>query len=353
MRRALDLAWKGWGRVQPNPLVGAVVLGAAPDAGIVGEGFHSEYGKPHAEVVALTAAGEQSRGGTLVVTLEPCAHTGKQPPCVDAVLQAGIRRVVVAMSDPNPIAGGGAARLRAAGVEVDIGLLQDQAERQNAIFLHRFRHPERPFVALKLATSLDHRIADRAGHSRWISGAEARDHVHWLRAGFDAIGVGGRTALVDNASLTVRGPVEPRVTPVRVVFLGSRRLPLEAALVQTAGEIPTWLVAADFTSHEEETLSARGVQLVRASGLGEGLEILGRRGINSIVVEGGGRLAGALLSQGLVDRYYWVVSPVWLGDHGVAAVRGFEVPSLVAAERWTLVERRALGQDTLLTFDRS
>jgi diaminohydroxyphosphoribosylaminopyrimidine deaminase/5-amino-6-(5-phosphoribosylamino)uracil reductase len=184
-------------------LVGAVVL--ADDA-IVGEGFHAEFGGPHAEVVALAAAGDRARGATLISTVEPCNHEGKQPACTDLIVRAGIRRVVVGMPDPNPVARGGLSRLEQAGVEVEISPLRDQAERQNAIFLHTHSESPRPFVAVKLATSLDHRIADPAGHSRWISGDEARDWVHWFRAGFGAIGVGGRTALVDFEVESSPGP---------------------------------------------------------------------------------------------------------------------------------------------------
>ena len=167
MSRALDLAWKGWGRVQPNPLVGAVLL---KDGNVVAEGWHAEFGGLHAEAVALEAAGGTARGATAVVTLEPCSHQGKQPPCADALIAAGVRRVVAAMADPNPVAAGGAARLRAAGVEVEIGVLERAAAAQNAVFLHNLREPARPFVALKLATTIDGRIADAKGNSRWVSG---------------------------------------------------------------------------------------------------------------------------------------------------------------------------------------
>ncbi len=166
MARALDLAWRGWGRVQPNPLVGAVVLaGEEP----VGEGWHPEYGERHAEALALAAAGERARGATLVVTLEPCAHQGKQPPCTEMILRSGVRRVVLAIPDPNPIAAGGGERLRAAGIDVEVGPLGDAARAQNAMFLHSVYKPDRPFIALKLATTLDGRIADGFGRSRWIS----------------------------------------------------------------------------------------------------------------------------------------------------------------------------------------
>ena len=193
----------------------------------------------HAEAAALKSAGDDARGATAVVTLEPCAHQGKQPPCADALIKAGVRRVVAAMAEPNPIAAGGAARLRAAGIEVELGLLEREAAAQNAAFLHTARDQSRPFVALKLATTLDGRIADANGNSRWISGPEARDFVHWLRAGFDAIGVGGVTARTDDPSLTVRGPLQPRAMPVRVVFAADGDIPAGLAVVRTAREIPT------------------------------------------------------------------------------------------------------------------
>ncbi len=348
MQRALDLAHRGWGRVHPNPMVGAVVLG--PE-GEVGEGFHGEFGGPHAEAVALARAGERARGGTLVVTLEPCRQVAKQPACVGLVVASGVRRVVIAARDRTE-SGGGAELLRQRGLEVDVGLLGDKAERLNAIFNHQAAGARRPFVAVKLATSIDHRIADSAGISRWISGDAARDFVHWHRAGFDAIAVGGKTAVIDNPALTVRGSVDPRRPPKRVVFLGSRRLPAEGTLVRTARVIPTLVVTAAPRGPDADALRGHGVEIVGAGSLAEGLERLHGLGIGSMVVEGGGRLAGALLAAGLVDRFVWVVSPVWLGDRGIPATRGYEVPSLVQAERWTLVDRKGLDQDTLLVFDR-
>lgn len=350
LRYALELSLKGWGRVHPNPLVGAVIL--AGDR-VAGEGFHAEFGGPHAEAVALAAAGPAAAGATLITTLEPCNHAGKQPPCAALIVQAGIRRVVVGMPDPNPIAQGGIARLEAAGVQVELGAERDSVEHANAMFLHAHSGADRPFVAIKIATSLDHRIADHAGHSRWISGDEARDWVHWFRAGFDAIGVGGRTAMVDNPALTVRGRIEPRIPPRRVVFLGSRRLSVDSTLVRTAFEIPTIAIVDGLSQADGAALVERGVTLVAAQGLAEGLSILKSMGVQSIVVEGGGRLAGGLLSAGLVDRLAWIISPVWLGDTGVPGTRGQVVPSLLEAERWSVVERRALGQDTLLVFDRA
>lgn len=350
MGRALELAWKGWGRVAPNPLVGCVLL---REERVVGEGWHAEYGGPHAETVALAQAGEAARGATAVVTLEPCDHQGKQPPCTNALRSAGVVRVVAAAADPTPVAGGGAERLRAAGIAVELGLREDEARAQNAVFFHRASGASRPFVALKLATTMDARIADHTGRSRWISGEAARDFVHWLRAGFDAIAVGAHTARTDDASLTVRGDVEPRRPPQRVVFDRSGELPNSLALVRTAGSIPTVLITESVgPSARLADLEAVGVVVHRVPSLRHGLEALRAGGIDSLLVEGGGRLAGALLSAGLVDRYYWVQSPLWLGESGVPAVSGLAGTSLVEAERWNVVERRALGQDTLLVVDR-
>jgi diaminohydroxyphosphoribosylaminopyrimidine deaminase/5-amino-6-(5-phosphoribosylamino)uracil reductase len=350
MHLALDLAWRGWGRVHPNPLVGAVVLA---DGAVAGEGWHAEFGDRHAEPVALERAGEKARGATLVVTLEPCDHRGKQPPCTEAIVRAGVRRVVAAMADPNPEARGGAARLGSLGLEVKVGVAREAAAVQNAMFLHRFRHPSRPFVALKLATSLDGRIADSSGHSRWISGESARDYVHWLRAGFDAIGVGGRTVRLDDPRLTVRGSVTPRVPPRRVIFDAGADIDPGLTLVRTAREIPTTVVTgAEARDDRVDRLAAAGVSVIRSGTLEEGLRMLRTEGVTSLLVEGGGRLAGALLGLGLVDRYYWVQSPLWLGDRGIPAVDGLPSDPVARAERWTVVERRALGEDTLLVLGR-
>ncbi len=350
MGRALELAWRGWGRVPPNPLVGAIVLQGTR---VVGEGWHAEYGGVHAEAAALAGAGASTRGATVVVTLEPCNHRAKQPPCSDALIAAGVKEVVAAVADPNPIAAGGAEKLRAAGITVTLGLREEEARIQNATFFHRFRHPDRPFVALKLATTLDGRIADQAGRSRWISGNEARDYVHWLRAGFDAIGVGGHTATIDDASLTVRGTVEPRKAPVRVVFTRHAEVPESLTLVKSAREVPTILFTElHRPSPRLAELEEAGVEVLWVTSLAEALSQLKQRGVESILIEGGGRLAGALLAADLVDRYYWIQSPVWLGESGIPAVAGLPGTTLVEAERWEVVDRRILGQDTLLVADR-
>jgi diaminohydroxyphosphoribosylaminopyrimidine deaminase/5-amino-6-(5-phosphoribosylamino)uracil reductase len=350
MHRALELAWRGWGRVSPNPLVGAVLLRGDT---VVGEGWHVEFGGPHAEINALTAAGDKARGATLVVNLEPCAHHGKTPPCTDALRAAGIRRVVAAVRDPDLDARGGVEILKRAGIETHIGLLAEEAAAQNAPFLATRLQTDRPFVALKLATSIDGRIADAGGSSQWISGPEAREHVHWLRAGFDAIAVGGTTALTDNPQLTARGGVTPRRPPVRVVFDRRAMLNLGVSLVQTAREVPTWVVASpEAPAANVSVLEGNGVRVFRPTTMAQGLAQLRLAGIQSVLCEGGGALGAKLLADGLVDRLYWVQAPVWLGEGAVPAFPGVPAFPLAEAPRWIPVERRALGSDSLLVLDR-
>jgi diaminohydroxyphosphoribosylaminopyrimidine deaminase/5-amino-6-(5-phosphoribosylamino)uracil reductase len=350
MDRALALAWRGWGRVGANPLVGAVVLRGS---GIVGEGFHREFGGPHGEVVALRAAGTRARGATLVVTLEPCAHHGKTPPCTDAIVSAGVSRVVAAAADPDPKAKGGAERLRAAGVEVVIGLRAEDARAQNAAFFHRHSGCDRPFVAVKLATSLDGRIADAARRSQWLTGEAARSFVHWLRAGFDAVAVGAGTVLADDPDLTVRGSLQPLQPPLRVVFDRRAELPYRAKLLRTAREVPTVvMVGSEAEPGAVRRLEEAGAQTAVADGLPAALRVLHSRGVGSLLVEGGGVLAGRLVAAGQVDRLFLFTAPVFLGVDGVPAFAGVPGATLAHARRWRLVGRRSLEQDTMLVLDR-
>ena len=350
MERALALAWNGWGRVHPNPMVGAVVL---KEGEILGEGFHPEFGGPHAEVVALGEAGAGAHGATMVVTLEPCRHHGKTPPCTAAIQAAGIERVVYAAADPNPQAGGGAAELFAAGIAIDRVPMENDVVRQNAAFFHGWRGTGRPFVALKLATSIDGRIADYTGRARWLSGEPAREWVQWLRAGFDAIAVGGRTARSDDPALTVRGSLKPRVTPRRIVFDRNGDITGARKLIATARDTPVTVVAERSPGgHLLDEYEEAGVVTSLAADLREGLEALGSEGVRSILVEGGGRLAARLLAEDLVDRFYWVQCPLFLGDSGVPAFAGLPSELLEQVFRWTVAERRALGDDTLLVLDR-
>ncbi len=350
MRRAIALAWGGWGRVGQNPLVGALVL---QDGAVVGEGFHAEFGGRHGEVAALEAAGPRARGADLVVSLEPCAHYGKTPPCTDAIVAAGIRRVVFGAHDVDPKARGGGGVLRSRGVRVVPGVLEQDVQAQNAVFFHRFAGTRRPFVALKLAVSLDARIADRSGRSQWVSGPEAREYAHWLRAGFDAIAVGAGTATADDPSLTVRGAVIPARPPLRVVFDRRGEVPHTSQVVRTAREVPTLLVlGADAPGAVRPALEAAGVRVAAADGLGSALDDLGGRGIDSVLVEGGGVLAGRLLKEELVDRIYLIAAPILLGGDGVPAFAAVPGTAITAVRRWRTVDRRTLGNDSLLVLDR-
>jgi diaminohydroxyphosphoribosylaminopyrimidine deaminase / 5-amino-6-(5-phosphoribosylamino)uracil reductase len=354
MERALELAAMGWGRVHPNPLVGAVVV---RDGAIVGEGAHREWGGPHAEVEALDAAGDAARGATLYVTLEPCAHHGKTPPCTEAIVAAGVRTVVFAAEDPDPAAAGGKAVLEGAGVEVRAGIGRDAARQQNALFLTPLELG-RPFVAIKFGLSLDSRIARAPGERTRITGREADAEVHRLRAGFDAIMVGGRTGRIDDPLLTARGEPVPRVPAVRVVVSGSADLPPDGRLAATAHETPVWLVTGvDAPEDRMTTLIARGVRVLyaaTAAGGAGGLDptsvvrLLAEHGVRSILCEGGGRLASALLAARTVDRLYLFHAPVVLGEGGVPAF-----PGMAAQFEGRVVEAKQLGDDTLTIVDRS
>lgn len=351
MRRALELARRGWGQVHPNPMVGCVLL---KQGRVVGEGFHAEYGGDHAEIAALADAGERAQGATAVLNLEPCNHQGKTPPCVDALIGAGIKRVVAALRDPTEAGEGATARLRQAGITVSFGLLEREACAINAPFLFAASDDTRPFVALKLATSLDGRLADAHGRSQWITGEEGRAYAHWLRAGFDAIVVGGTTALTDDPQLTVRGAVTPRRPPVRVVFDRRAMLNTGTQLVRTAREVPTWIVASlEAPASNAAVLEASGVRVLRPKDLRGGLAMLREEGVTAMLCEGGGHLGSKLLAEGLVDRLYWLQAPIWLGEHGVSAFARLPDVPLAEAVPWTVVERRALGDDTLLVADRT
>lgn len=350
MRRALELAEVGWGRVHPNPLVGAVVV---RDGVVVGEGAHREFGGPHAEIEALRAAGPMAEGATLYVTLEPCAHHGKTPPCTEAVLEHGIRRLVYATPDPHPRATGGAAHLAGRGVETRVGVEEGRARHQNALFL-RPLETGRPFVALKLGLTVDARIARVAGERTDITGPESRAAVHRLRAGFDAILVGGRTARVDDPLLTVRDAPAPRVPPVRIVADPSASLPVESRLLRTAAEVPVRVLVAP-AAPPERVAALRGagadvVETPAGSGgldLRSALDILRQGGVRTVLCEGGGRLASSLLEADLVDRLYLLYAPLVLGSGGVPAFPGS------GGFRGVRREVRALGVDTLITMDRS
>jgi diaminohydroxyphosphoribosylaminopyrimidine deaminase/5-amino-6-(5-phosphoribosylamino)uracil reductase len=346
MRRALVLARRGWGRTAPNPMVGAVIV---HDGAVVGEGFHAALGAPHAEVMALAVAGTAARGATVYVTLEPCAHTGRTPPCTAALIEAGVARVVYAIADPHPAASGGAALLRAAGVVVEQGVESAAASELCAPFLHRFRS-SRPFITLKLATSIDGAIADNTGLPGWFTGPASVRAVHVLRAGHDAIAVGSGTALTDDPLLTVRGVRRPRVAPARVVFDRRGRLDARLRLVRSADRTPTIIVTSPAGAERLAPLESHGVRLIIAGDIVEGLERLREDGVDSLLCEGGAGLAGELLGHGLVDRLVIFQAPILLGQGALAAFGSVPGRALADASRWRVIAHEALGDDLVSTF---
>jgi diaminohydroxyphosphoribosylaminopyrimidine deaminase / 5-amino-6-(5-phosphoribosylamino)uracil reductase len=350
MRRALDLARQGWGQTAPNPMVGAVVV---RDGQVVGEGFHARFGEEHAEVVALRAAAARARGATLYVTLEPCAHHGKTPPCSDAVIASGVTRVVVGALDPNPEAAGGAERLRARDIRVDVGVEEVAIRELNAPFFHAFSST-RPWIVLKLATSLDGAIADatraRGAAGNWITGVESRREVHRMRAGVDAVAVGIGTVLADDPMLTVRDVAPPRVEPRRVIFDSELRTPLGASVVRGARVTPTTIVATRPDPGRREALEAHGVRVEVHDSLGTALETLANEGVRSLLVEGGARLAGSLLEQGLVDRLVIFLAPVVLGAGALNAFAHVSAATAASLGRLRIVERAQFGDDLKTTY---
>ncbi|HIQ00337.1 TPA: bifunctional diaminohydroxyphosphoribosylaminopyrimidine deaminase/5-amino-6-(5-phosphoribosylamino)uracil reductase RibD, partial [Candidatus Bipolaricaulota bacterium] len=317
MRQALELAEKGVGYTRPNPLVGAVVVKGGE---VIAAGYHARYGGPHAEVMALERAGEAARGADLYVNLEPCVHHGKTPPCVDRIIAAGIRRVFIATRDPNPLVDGkGVKKLRTAGIEVVEGVLQEEAERLNEIFFFWIK-TKRPFVALKLAMSLDGKIATKTGDSRWITGEEARRKVHELRRRHAAVLVGINTVLADDPQLTVREVTGPQ--PLRIVLDSRGRVPLSAKVLQ--GEAKTLIATtAAMPEGKERALRERGVEVWRLSareGQVDLIALLARlagEGIDSLLVEGGGEVAWSFLAQGLVQKVYLFYGALLLGGREI------------------------------------
>ncbi|WP_370410962.1 bifunctional diaminohydroxyphosphoribosylaminopyrimidine deaminase/5-amino-6-(5-phosphoribosylamino)uracil reductase RibD [Streptomyces fradiae] len=343
MRRAIALAARGLGSTSPNPVVGCVITDASGHQ--VGEGWHQRAGGPHAEVHALRAAGVLARGGTAYVTLEPCNHTGRTGPCAQALIEAGIARVVYAVGDPNPQATGGADTLRAAGVEVEQGLLVDEAEAGNLAWLTSVR-TGRPFVRWKYAATLDGRIAAADGTSRWISSAESRADVHRLRAEADAVVVGSGTARADDPHLAVRG-VEGAVQPLRVV------VDTEATAVKPGARVlddaaPTLIAVAE----DAETALEPVVRLPRAATGGLSvpalLDALYARGVRSVLLEGGPTLAGAFLAAGAVDQVVGYLAPVLLGA-GPAALADAGITTIAEALRLDVTETVRIGPDLRVT----
>lgn len=374
MRRALDLAKNGCGWTNPNPMVGAVIV---RDGRIIGEGWHTKSGKLHAEREAFAHCSEDPAGATLYVTLEPCCHWGKTPPCTEAIIERGIARVVMGAPDPNPlVAGRGMAQLRQAGIEVTEGILVPECQHANRVFLH-YIQTNKPYVVLKYAMTLDGKIATKTGASRWVTGKAAREHVHACRHRFAAILVGINTVVADDPLLTCRldGEAllgEPLHTPstffeadelegtahqpVRVVLDSTLRIPTSAQLVKTAQEIPTIIATTSTDPERTAALTAAGCTVLVTKAKGAGridlanlLDQLGQRGIDSLYVEGGATVHAAYLEAGLVDEVHAYVAPKIFGGAsapGPVAGTGVEAPS--QAVTFACASIKQLGPDVLL-----
>jgi len=355
MRAALALARRGLGAVWPNPAVGCVIVNHGR---VVGRGWTQPGGRPHGETEALRRAGEAARGAVAHVSLEPCCHWGRTPPCVDALITAGVQRVVVALEDPDPrVAGEGLHKLRAAGLDVEVGLCAEEAAEINAGFLSRLRLG-RPLVTLKFATSLDGRIATASGESQWITGPPARERAHALRANHDAIMVGTGTVLADDPQLTCRLPGLNHRSPVRIVIDRNLRIPPSARLIADAPRVPTWVLTlrsadparrAAFLANRATLIDVdqdrdHQVDLVAA------MAALGERGITRLLVEGGSRLAAAFFRARLVDRLVWANAPLVIGGEGIPAIAGLDVTALAEAPIFERLSTETIGADVLTTF---
>ena len=350
MQRALELALQGRGFVEPNPMVGCVI---ARDGEILGEGFHTAYGAAHAEVEALRQAGAAAAGACMYLNLEPCCHQGKTPPCSQAIVEAGLKRVVVATSDPfHRVAGAGLTELEAAGIEVVTQIAADAARRLNAPSLYR-QATGLPWVMAKWAMTLDGKLATGSGESRWISGERSREIVHRLRGRVDAIAIGSRTALADDPLLTARPP-GPRVA-VRIVLDTAAALSPNGQLARSAGETPVLVVTGSAASKKAtEKLSAMGCEILElpgddpASRLRMLLVELGRRGMTNLLVEGGARLLGSFLDAGLLNEVHAFVAPVLVGGQGPSAIGGNGAAAMAAAWRLNDVSVEQVGSDMYL-----
>jgi diaminohydroxyphosphoribosylaminopyrimidine deaminase/5-amino-6-(5-phosphoribosylamino)uracil reductase len=350
MKRALRLAEKGRGRTSPNPMVGAVLV---KDGEVVGEGYHPRAGEPHAEIIALQRAGGQARGATLYLNLEPCTHYGKTPPCVPAVIEAGVRKVVVGMEDPNPLVKGrGIEALRGAGLYVEVGILREECRRLNEAF-SKYIVKREPFVILKVATTLDGKIATKTGESQWISGEASRRFVHKLRDQVDGVVVGIGTILRDDPSLTAR--IKGGRDPYRIVFDSQLRIPENAKVVETFPS-KTIVATTELAPRDKmERLKKKGVQVLifdSAEGrvdLRSCLHKVGEMGMMSLLVEGGAQINGSFLDQGSIDKILLFLSPKLIGDHQASGIFGGQgVAYLKEAISVRDLKVRRIGDDILL-----
>ena len=361
MHAALVLARRGLGSAWPNPAVGCVLAREDLDGRIIGRGWTQPGGRPHAETEALSRAGALTQGATAYVTLEPCDHQGETPPCTEALIAAGVTRCVIAIEDPDPrVSGAGIRRLANAGVETQIGIFKQEARHLNAGFLMRVTKG-RPLITLKTATTLDGRVATAKGQSKWITGAPARAFAHGLRAENDAIMIGIGTALADQPSLTCRLPGMEDRSPVRIVADSTLRLPVESPLVETAGDVPTWVVTVKSADQDKrQALEAKGIEVIEVAAGNDGrpdliavVMELGGRGLTRLLVESGGDLAAALIKHDLADRLAWFRSPKLIGGDGKGAVAAFGIEAIAEAPAFVRDSITDAGDDVLETYRRA
>ncbi|MFW5961717.1 MAG: bifunctional diaminohydroxyphosphoribosylaminopyrimidine deaminase/5-amino-6-(5-phosphoribosylamino)uracil reductase RibD [bacterium] len=366
MARAINLAKLGEGSATPNPMVGAVVVNAGE---IVGEGYHKQYGGPHAEVFALEEAGEKAKGAVLFVTLEPCSHYGKTPPCAKKIIESGIKRVVVAMIDPNPeVSGRGLEMLREAGITVKLGLLEEEARKINEVFL-KYIQSDYPFVFLKKAQTLDGYIASKSGDSKWITNAEARKEGHKLRHKVDAIMVGIGTVLADDPSLTARLEDQEAIDPLRIILDPLLEIPLSAKIINQDSDADTLIIcsenfpparAAAALKKKEKLLHKEKVQIMTFEteadnyfNLKEVLKNLHTNKISSILVEGGAKLSYTFLKEDFVDKFYYFIAPkIYGGSDGIASFCGRGPEMMSDSTDLKIIEQRNLGDNILLIGER-
>ena len=352
MQLALSLGARGLGQVAPNPAVGCVIVKYGR---VLGRGWTQPTGRPHAETMALAQAGH-CEGSTAYVTLEPCAHTGKTPPCANALIKAGIARVVCPLADPDPrVSGKGFEMLRTAGIQVEIGLMAKEARKANAGFLLT-KEKSRPFITLKLAASLDGRIATASGESRWITGAESRRYVHHLRAAHDAVMVGRGTAIADDPMLDIRNLGLTHANPVRVVLDSQLALSPASRLAKTAHEIPLWMCHSPKAKGLGLWAKTAATLIETPNGIAgldlpDLLQTLATNGLTRILVEGGGQLAASLISAKLVDRLEVFHAGLLLGATSTPALAALPYTSLAAFPRFTRIETRTLGNDSLTIWE--
>ncbi|KUO52552.1 MAG: bifunctional diaminohydroxyphosphoribosylaminopyrimidine deaminase/5-amino-6-(5-phosphoribosylamino)uracil reductase [Desulfitibacter sp. BRH_c19] len=351
MERALKLAAKGKGFVSPNPMVGAVLVN---NDQIVGEGFHQKAGGPHAEVHCLQSAGELARNGTLYVNLEPCSHHGRTPPCTEAILRSGISKVVIAMHDPNPLVSGrGIKQLQGNGLEIVTGVLEDEAKILNEVFI-KYITSKKPFVAIKVAGSLDGKIATKAGDSKWITGPVAREYVHQLRNEYDSILVGINTVLTDNPSLNCRLECA-KTDPIRIVLDSSLKIPLDSKIIDSSSS--AHLIVFTLADDQEKIsfLEEKGVEVIRQTGetklsINFVMSKLAEKEISSVLVEGGSETIWSFFQEGFVDKYYMFIAPKIIGGREAVSIvggEGIETMDTVIKMKWK--ECRFLGNDLLVT----